>query len=368
MHACHAHIGGDSPITLEHVVRARDGIVLLAVHRMEFLTLEEKLLVSDLYRDQAGIRGLTLADLRVAICRTLARVRWDAAAAIAVAESDARMLERHGWAYVHHDDAGYPPALRETTDPPFGLFVRGSLPDPTVPAAAVVGTRSPSECGMEAAARLAAGLARVGIPVLSGLARGIDAAAHSGSMGAGGYTMAVLPCGIDRIYPPSNRRLAAAILDSAGALVSEYSPGGEIHKYRFPERNRLIAGMARACVVVEAPGSSGALITAAHALDEGRDVWVHRNCLGGPRNAGGDRLHGEGAPALSGASDLLADWGWRAPPDTTCGTGHSACSRRSGTGADEPDPAEGEATKAGGSAGVGRRLARGLARELRLQW
>ena len=119
----------------------------------------------------------------------------------------------------------------------------------------------------------------------------------------------MLPCGIDRIYPAGNRRLAGEILELGGLLVSEYPPGEEILKFRFPERNRIIAGMSRACVVVEAPAKSGALITAEHALDEGRDVWVMGDCLGGPRSGGADRLASEGARILNEAGDILEDWG-----------------------------------------------------------
>jgi DNA processing protein len=99
------------------------------------------------------------------------------------------------------------------------------------------------------------------------------------------------------------------MLEGGGLLLSEYPPGTEIHKYRFPERNRIIAGLCRACIVVEAPAKSGALITAEHALDEGRDVWVAADCIGGQRSAGIDRLAAEGAPALRDAAELLIDWG-----------------------------------------------------------
>jgi DNA processing protein len=154
------------------------------------------------------------------------------------------------------------------------------------------------------------------VAVVSGLARGIDAAAHRGALAgasrsraAGCVVCAVLPCGIDRVYPPSNRGLAADVVDAGGLLLSEYPPGEEIRRYRFPERNRIIAGLCRACVVVEAPAKSGALITAEHALDEGRDVWVAGACLGGPRGAGIDRLAADGAQPLDEALDILEDWG-----------------------------------------------------------
>jgi DNA processing protein len=214
--------------------------------------------------------------------------------------------------------------------------------------------------------------------VVSGLARGIDAAAHRGALaalgpdraggagkvGAGrvGATCAVLPCGIDRIYPPANRDLASAIIEGGGLLVSEYSPGDELRTYRFPERNRIIAGMARACVVVEAPAKSGALITADHALDEGRDVWVARSCLGSPRGAGIDRLAMEGAGIFDTAADILADFAGAGGAGAAAEEG-----RGSGGGAERGGAAraEGQAASPGSPRGSeGRRLAALLGEEL----
>ncbi len=289
-----------------------ESTLLIAIHRLEGLRREEKILLSDLCRDIRDLENLTAADIRACTGREKSADSWQPARAIALAARDLELFDRMGISYVHYDDVRYPPLLRETAVPPVGLFFRGGLPDPAKPAAAIVGTRSPTGTGLSAAACLAGALVRAGISVISGLALGIDSAAHRGAIGAvgsGGHTWAVLPCGIDRIYPPSNRSLAAEILESGGGLVSEYPPDTGIHKYRFPERNRIIAGLARACVVVEAPAVSGALITAEHALSEGRDVWVHGDCAGGQRNAGADALAAAGAPVLSGARELLCDWG-----------------------------------------------------------
>jgi DNA processing protein len=308
---------------------APDLILALAIQRLPLLRPDEKILLWDLIDDPGRLAVLSLSDVEVLVGRRLrggglrdglsgngppGRRPWDPAAELRAAEADLRFLGRAGARYVHFDDPDYPPLLRETSRPPFGLYLRGSLWDPCLPAAAVVGTRCPTSSGAQAAASLAGDLAEAGIPVVSGLARGIDAAAHRGSLSRAGITCAVLPCGIDAVYPAAHKGLALAILEGGGALVSEYPPGTEIRRYRFPERNRIIAGMARACVVVEAPAGSGALITADHALSEGRDVWVCASRLGGPRSAGLDGLAEEGACLLDGAGSLLADWGRR--PDS----------------------------------------------------
>ncbi len=292
---------------------SRRELVALALQRAPSLRPDEKLLVWDLVADEAAFASLSLRDLESFVGRRFESAAWAPASLLEAAAEDAILLARIGARQVLFDDPEYPPLLRETFRPPFGLYYRGTSLPADVPCAAIVGTRSPTGRGLDAARRLAFGLAASGLPVVSGLARGIDAAAHRGAIEACGPTCAVLPCGPDAIYPPSNKELAAAILDSGGLLMTEYPPDSGMHKYRFPERNRIIAGVARACAVVEAPEGSGALITAEHALQEGRDVWVSAPCSGGPRSAGSDRLEADGARALSFAAELLEDWGLRVP-------------------------------------------------------
>jgi DNA processing protein len=288
-------------------------ILALAIQRIGFLRSEEKLVLWDLVDDELSLSLFSIRDVEAAIGRDLGGRTWAPAIFLEAAARDARFLESSGCRFIHYDDEGYPYALRETSRPPFGLFVRGATIRADADCVAIVGTRIPTQRGTDAAFEIARGLSESGVTVVSGLARGIDAAAHRGAIAGaasgGAGTCAVLPSGIDRVYPTSNRRLACDILDRGGLLLSEYPPGEELHKYRFPERNRIIAGMARACVVVEAPAKSGALITAEHALDEGRDVWVAADCLGGSRSAGIDRLAAEGASALGRAADILGDWG-----------------------------------------------------------
>jgi DNA processing protein len=307
-------------------------VLALGIARIPCLRAEERLILWDLVDDELALSSLHLGELEELVGRELGRKPWSPGSYLEAAARDAAFLEQSGCRFVHYDDPAYPPPLRETVTPPFGLFVRGSLPDTAVDAVAIVGTRMPTGRALDTAFSLARGLAEAGLPVVSGLARGIDAAAHRGALAASGAaTYAVLPCGIDRIYPTGNRPLAAAILESGGGLLSEYPPGTDIRKYRFPERNRIIAGICRACLVVEAPAKSGALITAEHALDEGRDVWVAADCLGGQRSAGIDRLESEGAPALREARELLDDWGLGSVSSQR-EMGKSSASARSGLG------------------------------------
>lgn len=283
-------------------------LLALAIQRAPSLRGEERLLLWDLVPDEGSFAALSPGDLAALLSRRPS-CDWDPRRLLALAESDAEWLASKGGRFVVRDEAEYPAALLETSSPPFGLFARGVALPRYAPPVAVVGTRCPTASGIAVAVDLGRSLGSAGIPVISGLARGIDAAAHRGALAALGATCAVLPCGIDRVYPPENRGLAADILGEGGLILSEYPPGTELRKYRFPERNRIIAGLARACIVVEAPEGSGALITADHALGEGRDVWVAAQLLGGPRSAGIDGLASDGAPALESARELLDDWG-----------------------------------------------------------
>lgn len=192
-------------------------------------------------------------------------------------------------------DAGYPGRLREIPDPPPALFVSGDVPD--VPAVALVGSRKASRTAIEAARALGRALGERGVCVVSGLALGVDAAAHEGALEAGGPTVGVLGCGIDIVYPRDNRSLFQGV-KGAGALVSEYYLGEPPLAWRFPARNRIIAGLCDAVVVVEAPQKSGALITARHGAESGRDVWAVPGPLGAPECRGSNRLLADGAGVL----------------------------------------------------------------------
>jgi DNA processing protein len=195
--------------------------------------------------------------------------------------------------------------LARIHDPPPGLFVRGTG-DPSLldrPAVAVVGARACSSYGGSVAVSLARELTRAGIVVVSGLARGVDAAAHRGALEAG-VTVAVLGCGVDRDYPRAHAQLAARIADG-GLILSEYAPGVEPAPWRFPARNRIVAGLAAATVVVEARERSGALITADLALDEGRDVLAVPGEITSALSHGTNALLRLGATPVTCAGDVL---------------------------------------------------------------
>ena len=202
-----------------------------------------------------------------------------------------------------------PPLLRAIHDPPPGLFVRGEeLGLLTSPAVAVVGARACSGYGASVARMLGRELATAGLVVVSGLARGVDAEAHRGALDAGGTTVAVLGCGIDRDYPAAHAELARRIA-ATGLVVSEYAPGVEPAPWRFPARNRIIAGLCRATVVVEARERSGALITGDLALEEGREVFAVPGEIGSALSAGTNALLKLGAAPLTCAADVLDVYG-----------------------------------------------------------
>jgi DNA processing protein len=229
-------------------------------------------------------------------------------------------LRSLGVAWLPRSGRGFPHALGRIFDPPAGLFLRGEagLELLDAPAVAVVGARSCSPYGAQVARTLGRDLAAAGLVVVSGLARGIDGEAHRGALDAGGPTVAVLGCGIDRDYPASHADLARRIR-SAGLLVSEYGPGVEPSPWRFPARNRLIAGLAAVTVVVEARERSGALITADLALEEGREVFAVPGEITSALSAGTNRLLALGASPLLEPADVLRAFGIdpeaRAAPD-----------------------------------------------------
>ncbi len=188
----------------------------------------------------------------------------------------------------------YPRPLQEITDPPGVLFVRGRFAPQDALAIAVVGSRHASHYGLAQAERLASALARAGLTVVSGLARGIDAAAHRGALAAGGRTIAVLGSGVCNIYPPEHASLAEEVI-AAGALVSENAPASEPFSGAFPQRNRLISGMSLGVLVVEASLKSGALITARHAMEQGREVFAVPGRIDSRTSQGCHRLIRDGA-------------------------------------------------------------------------
>jgi DNA processing protein len=219
-----------------------------------------------------------------------------------------RMLAKLGCRFL--PCAQFPPLLRAIHDPPPGLFVRGDADLELLarPSVAVVGARACSGYGASVARMLARELAAAGLVVVSGLARGVDAEAHRGALDADGATVAVLGCGIDRDYPTAHAELAHRIAGT-GLVVSEYAPGVEPAPWRFPARNRIIAGLCAATVVVEARERSGALITADLALEEGREVFAVPGEIGSALSAGTNALLKLGAAPVTAAADVLDVYG-----------------------------------------------------------
>ena len=199
----------------------------------------------------------------------------------------------------------YPAQLAAVPSAPDTLYVRGRLVADDALAVAIVGSRRATPYGLEVAERLGAALGGRGVTVISGLARGIDSAAHRGALESGGRTIAVLGSGVDVIYPPENRRLAGRIVE-AGAVVSQFAPGTRPLPYHFPERNRVIAGLALAVVVVEAAEKSGALITAGFAAELGREVLAIPGRVNSPESRGAHRLIQDGAALVQDAEEVIA--------------------------------------------------------------
>ena len=203
-------------------------------------------------------------------------------------------------------DPAYPAALRATPDPPPVLFVRGAVDD--APAVAIIGSRRATPYGLAAAGDLAADLVRAGVTVISGLARGIDGAAHQAALDAGGRTIAVLGCGADVRYPPEHGALAEAIAAS-GALVTEFAPGTPPRRGHFPRRNRIISGLAQGVVVVEGTEDSGALVTVDYALEQGREVFAVPGSIFSRRSRAPHELLRQGARVVERAEDVLHELG-----------------------------------------------------------
>jgi DNA processing protein len=267
--------------------------------------------------------GPARLDRIIAYCGSL-EAAWNASAAeLAAAGIDSRSIESlaqarraldleaeyervraAGVRLISRDDPEYPALLAQTANPPFLLYVRGTLTELDRWSVAVVGTRQASAYGKEVTRKLVSGLVAAGITIVSGLALGIDAVAHSAALAAGGRTLAVLGSGVDQIYPQTNLQLGTALLQQ-GALISEYPVGTLPAASNFPPRNRLIAGLSLGVLVVEAAAKSGALITAQFALEQGRDVFAVPGNIFSQRSEGTHRLIKDGATLVTGVDDIL---------------------------------------------------------------
>lgn len=239
-----------------------------------------------------------------------------------VLERDLAWLSNARHALIPLCDRRYPDLLREIPDPPLVLFVRGDAALLAAPQVALVGSRNPTPAGQELARNLAARLVEQGIVVTSGLAIGIDRAAHLGALDAGGRTVAVTATGPDAVYPYSNRELAERIASEGGALVSEFPTGVPPRRDHFPRRNRIISGLCRGTAVVEAAARSGSLITARWAAEQGRDVFAVPGPVGSPLARGCHALIRQGATLVESAEQIIEELGW---PTATQQVGEDTC-------------------------------------------
>lgn len=240
-----------------------------------------------------SVRGVTpqiAADITGTACRYFAEDEW-------------RKIESSGVRLLTFLDAEYPRRLFEIGDPPPILYLRGVIPA-WEPAVAVVGSRRATREGLKASERLSSELTACGVMVVSGLARGIDTAAHRGSLVGGGPTVAVLGCGLDVDYPPENMQLAQQIAEN-GCIISEFPMGTQPLAEHFPRRNRIISGLSRGVLVVEAVEKSGSLITARYALDQGREVMAVPGPISSAACRGSNRLIKDGAQLVDCVEDVL---------------------------------------------------------------
>ncbi len=212
-----------------------------------------------------------------------------------------------GATVITQESPSYPKSLREIHAPPIVLYLWGELNERDHHAIGIIGARRTTHYGTESAKKLAYQLAYAGLTVISGLARGIDTAAHQGALAAKGRTIAVIGSGLSKLYPPDNRGLAEKIRDGNGAIVSEFSMEIEPDRQTFPMRNRIIAGWSHGIVVVEAGLNSGALITASQAVEQGRSVYAVPGHINAPSALGSNRLIQQGAKLVMDASDILDD-------------------------------------------------------------
>lgn len=222
------------------------------------------------------------------------------------ADEEIKLAKKHDCGIVSYFDDGYPAELREIYDPPVVLYVQGKLPAASKPRIAVVGSRDASLYGLRMARSMSRDLSAAGVSVVSGLARGIDTAAHEGALLGGTETIAVLGGGILHLYPEENKKVAKKIAEK-GAVISEYPLGMHPQPQYFPHRNRIISGLSRAVVVVEAREKSGALITADAALEQGRDVFAVPGNADSAKSGGTNRLLKQGARLATSADDILEE-------------------------------------------------------------
>ncbi|MEO0454688.1 MAG: DNA-processing protein DprA [Verrucomicrobiota bacterium] len=232
-------------------------------------------------------------------------------------DDELSQLEKNQWKFIDFEDRAYPGLLKEIYDPPLVLYLWGSPEALSKTGIAVVGSRKTTYYGTETAKKLSYQMAYAGLSVNSGLARGIDTAAHQGALAAKGITHAVMGSSLDQIYPADNRALAEKIAHSGGALLSEFKLGTAPDRQTFPMRNRIVSGLSRASLVVEAGERSGALITSKMALEQGRTVFAVPGRIDSPESKGCHGLIKQGAKLVESVDDILEEFEFLFPQSAT---------------------------------------------------
>lgn len=253
-------------------------LLQLGIARLGFLSTEDKLKLENNLDNISNLAILSIDDISLIVGRVVNTREWPIENFEKIILKDFSVMQAFSIDFVHCKDKNYPVMLNQVYDAPYGLFVRGSLSVLNTLAVSIVGTRNPSVSGFKTTFNFSKELTTLGYTVVSGLALGIDTAAHKGTI-LSGKTIAVLACGLDNIYPSANKKLAVEIIKNGGCLISEYSPGEPPLKWRFIQRNRIISGLSEATVVMESPPKSGALITADFALEQNRDLYFHESAL-----------------------------------------------------------------------------------------
>lgn len=268
----------------------KNQILLISLARITFLSLTEKLNLLKKLDSFDDLALMSLKDLSDFCSRPLSKAVWNGKENLSAAKREAAILQAKNIKTVLYTSPEYPALLRESVNAPFALFYIGNISCLAGKTVSVVGTRKITPEAKKAAVQFAKDAVNDGVSVVSGLAYGVDAAAHLGAVQANfdatpenalnlGKTCAVLPCGIDTVVPSANRKLAENIVKTGGVLISEYVPGVFAESWRFVQRNRIIAALSPATVVVQAPNGSGSLITADFALECGRDVMIHKEAF-----------------------------------------------------------------------------------------
>jgi len=284
-----------------------DRELLIGLNLIPQLTPKRARMLFARFESFRGIWEASVAQLRDAFRSQVIAESFAASREKASIEGELKSAENLHVKVVTLVDPEYPQLLREIDDPPLVLYIRGDVSFDPARAIAVVGTRRSTRYATIVAGRLASQLAMKGISVVSGLAAGTDAAVHQGVLDVAGHTIAVMGCGVDRVYPKRNQEIYDGVVET-GSVISEYPPGTRPAKWTFPQRNRIIAGLCRGVVVIQAPERSGALITARLALEQGRDVFAVPGNITNRTSEGSNRLIRDGAKLVMSVDDILDEY------------------------------------------------------------